>query len=147
MRKIFKTIKINNTKNMTIINKSDTPSILSKNFHMKGDIKSSGVLEIEGQSKGTIKGNLVIIREDGLVEGKINSESVSIHGSFNGDIKAKNINIFKKAKIIGNIEYESLSVEDGAYIDGQFKRMASATTASASKVANENKSNIKAKAS
>lgn len=138
---------------MTVINKSETPSILSKTFKIQGDIKSSGILEIEGNAKGTIKGNSVIIREDGLVEGKIDSESVCIHGSFNGDIKADNINIFKKAKIVGNIEYKSLSVEDGAYIDGQFKRIVSASTSTTTtqapdnKAANENKSNSKTKAS
>ncbi len=58
---------------------------------------------------------------------------------FSGDIKANNINIFKNAEINGNIEYDSLSVEDGASIDGQFKKI---SEKSALKAANEN-SNIK----
>ena len=57
------------------------------------------------------------------MEGNINCESINIHGSFSGDIKANNINIFKNAEINGNIEYDSLSVEDGASIDGQFKKI------------------------
>ncbi len=116
-------------------NKSDTPSILSKNLKVQGEIESSGILEIEGQAKGSISGNNITIRQGGAVEGNITCEIISIHGSFSGDIKANNINIFKNAKIIGNIEYKSLSVEDGACIDGQFKKISNSTSA---KIANEN---------
>ena len=138
--------KFINNKNQikTMTEKSETPSILSKNFQIQGDIKSSGILEIEGKAKGTIKGNLVVIREDGQVEGKIDADILNIHGAFNGDIKANKINIFKKARIIGNIEYKSLSVEDGAYIDGQFKRISTNINEKTNiKVANENQSDDK----
>lgn len=99
------------------------PSVLSKDLEMEGDICSFGIIEIEGKIKGTIKGNLVVIREEGAFNGEIDVKSVSIRGVFNGKIRSKNVSIFKKAKITGTIEYSSLSVEDGAYIDGQFKRI------------------------
>ena len=121
-------------KNMNASLKS-MPSILSKDSTVEGKIKNSGVLEIEGKVKGTITGSYVVIRDSGFVDGQINVESVSIHGKFNGDIKAKNVSIFKKAKIIGNIEYQSLSVEDGACIEGQFKQIVASED---SKVANNN---------
>ncbi|MDA9231186.1 polymer-forming cytoskeletal protein [Rickettsiales bacterium] len=120
-------------------NKSENPSILSKNFKIQGEIESEGILEIEGQAKGSIKGSSITIRQTGIVEGNINCESINIHGSFSGDIKANNINIFKNAEINGNIEYDSLSVEDGASIDGQFKKI---SEKSLLKAANEN-NNIK----
>jgi cytoskeletal protein CcmA (bactofilin family) len=139
--------KINkiNSNNMTIVNKSETPSILSKGFQMQGDILSSGVLEIEGKVKGLIKGSSIVIREGGLVDGRIDSDCVSVYGSFSGDIKANNINIFKKAKIVGNIEYKCLSVEDGASIDGQFKRInvhSGAKDTKDSNTANKNKDHV-----
>ena len=71
-----------------LVSRSEIPSILSKTFQVIGDIKSSGVLEIEGKVKGTIKGVLVIIRENGIVDGFVESESLSIYGCFNGDIKS-----------------------------------------------------------
>lgn len=99
------------------------PSILSKDIEIEGEINSGGVLEIQGKVKGVIRGNSVVIREDGVVEGRLEVDSVSIRGKFSGDMKARSISIFKKAKIVGNIEYISLSVEDGAYIEGQFKQL------------------------
>lgn len=100
-----------------------TPTILSNDLEIQGDLVSQGLIEIEGKVKGVIKGNSVIIREDGLVEGEIISQSLNIRGKFQGNIKAKNISISSKATVNGNIEYNTLCVEDGASIDGQFKKI------------------------
>ena len=99
------------------------PSIISKNLSIEGTLQSSGMIEIEGKIKGNVSGGSIVIREDGVMSGEINAESVNIRGSFDGIIKAKNVNIFSKAKINGNIEYQSLSVEDGASIDAQFTQL------------------------
>jgi len=102
-------------------NFKSTPTIIARDLKIEGEIISAGLIEIEGVIKGTIKGNSVILREEGYVEGTIIAESLSIRGKFDGTIRAQNISITSKAKVIGNIEYGSLSVEDGASIDGQFK--------------------------
>jgi cytoskeletal protein CcmA (bactofilin family) len=113
---------------ITTINKSNhraTPTILSQDLVVIGEIASSGIIEIEGRIKGTIKGNTVILRENGFIEGKIYAESLSIRGSFEGTICAQNIDISSSAKISGDIEYQGLSVEDGACIDARFKKLSS----------------------
>lgn len=99
------------------------PSILANDLMIEGEILSNGIIEIEGNIRGTVRGNSVIIREEGFVCGTIIAESLSIRGKFEGTVKAKNINISSKANVNGTIEYDSLSVEDGACIDGQFKRL------------------------
>jgi cytoskeletal protein CcmA (bactofilin family) len=109
---------------MTVSFKS-IPSIISKDTKIEGQVTSSGVIEIEGHIKGQINSNSIVIREEGLVEGEIFADSINIRGNFDGTIKARNINVFNKAKITGTIEYQSLSVEDGASIDGQFKQISS----------------------
>ena len=107
------------------VNFKTTPTIFSKDLKIEGDISSSGLIEIEGCVKGNIKGNSVIIREGGNMEGELVAESLSVKGKFSGTIRAKNINISSKARINGVVEYCSLSVEDGACIDGQFKQVGS----------------------
>ncbi len=104
-------------------NFKSTPTIIARDLKIEGQINSTGLVEIEGIIRGTINGNSIIIREEGSVEGTIIAESLSLRGTFNGNIKAKNINIASKANVTGEIEYESLSVEDGACIDGQFKKI------------------------
>ncbi len=106
-------------------NFKNTPTILAKDLKIEGDIFSSGLIEIEGFVKGNINGNSVIIREDGNMEGELMAESLSVKGIFTGTIRARNVNISSKARINGLVEYCSLSVEDGACIDGQFKQVGS----------------------
>ncbi len=104
-------------------NFKSTPTIIARDLRIEGEVTSEGLIEIEGVIKGVLKGNSVILREEGFVEGTIIAESLSIRGKFDGVIKAKNLSVTSKAKISGEIEYELLSVEDGASIDGQFKRL------------------------
>jgi cytoskeletal protein CcmA (bactofilin family) len=101
------------------------PTIIAKDLRVEGVINGSGVIEIEGYIKGLIDGNVITLRENGFVEGTIIAESVSIRGKFEGSLKAKSVSILGRAKVVGEIEYESLSVEDGACIDGQFKHVES----------------------
>jgi cytoskeletal protein CcmA (bactofilin family) len=100
-----------------------TPTIIARDLKIEGTIGSSGLVEIEGIIQGTIFGNSVILREEGFINGEITAENLSLRGNFQGKIRAKSISISSKAKVVGEIEYESLSVEDGACIDGQFKKI------------------------
>lgn len=100
-----------------------TPTIFSRDLKVEGEIASTGLIEIEGAVKGSIKGNVVIIRENGSVEGDLMAEILNIKGNFQGNIRAKSINISSKATINGFVEYHTLCVEDGASIDGQFKKL------------------------
>jgi len=114
-----------NSKKIEVIvpNFKSTPTIIARDIIIKGDISSSGMIEIEGRIKGNVKGNIVVLRENGFIEGEIIAESLSIRGGFDGKIYAQNIDISGKAKITGEIEYGSLSVEDGASIDAYFKQI------------------------
>ncbi len=100
-----------------------TPTILARDLQIEGTLTSTGLIEIEGHINGTIKGNSVIIREAGSMEGELFAESLNIRGSFEGNIRAKSINISSKAKLTGIVEYQTMSVEDGACIDGKFKQV------------------------
>jgi cytoskeletal protein CcmA (bactofilin family) len=100
-----------------------TPTIIARDMTIEGNLHSTGVIEIEGNVKGIVKSESIILREECFVEGSIISENLNIRGRFEGSIKAKNISISSKGRVHGEIEYDSLSVEDGASIDGQFKRL------------------------
>ena len=101
----------------------NSPTILAQDLNFEGEISSTGLIEIQGNVNGTIKGNNVTLRESGKIEGTVIADHLNIKGKFEGSIKANKITISSKASIIGNIEYELLSVEDGASIDGQFKKI------------------------
>jgi cytoskeletal protein CcmA (bactofilin family) len=107
--------KVNSIKNSNM-------SVFAPNLNVTGNVKSEGILEIEGKIKGDIIGNTVTLRESASVEGTILAQVVNVKGKFEGTIKSEKINISGKASINGTLEYMTLSVEDGASIFGDLKR-------------------------
>lgn len=106
-----------------LISKGNT-SIISKDLFIKGNIVSDSIVEIEGKVEGDIKGNIVTLREEGLITGNVNAKIFNIKGKFLGIARSERINISKKGNVKGTLEYESLCVEDGASIEGDIKRIA-----------------------
>lgn len=105
-----------------VLSKNNT-SIISKGLILKGNLVSDGLLEVEGQIDGNVKGNEITIRETGSITGKLVANVVNIKGNFEGIIKSQKINISGKAIIKGTLEYVALCVEDGASIIGDLKRL------------------------
>tara|TARA_B110000259_G_scaffold183202_2_gene228122 strand:- start:3128 stop:3523 length:396 start_codon:yes stop_codon:yes gene_type:complete len=105
-----------------VIVKSSMPSIIADNMYIEGSFKSSGCIEIEGKINGSIISRSVIIRKKGVCEGSISADSIDIQGSFSGDLDVNNIKVSKKAVVTGKFSYNSLIVEDGASIEGEFKK-------------------------
>ncbi len=65
----------------------------------------------------------MLIGESAIVKGEIVGDTVRVYGSVNGQIKARAVTLGKSARVVGNILHETLSIEDGAFLDGRCKRM------------------------
>ena len=104
--------------------KVSTPAtILGKDFTINGDVKGTGTIVISG----TVKGNGEI---DGLVElvstavweGNIYTDDIVVGGTVKGDVFARGkLEITGSARIFGNVSGTSVSVAQGAMIDGTMK--------------------------
>lgn len=102
---------------------SSPGTILGKDFVIEGDVKGTGSIIISG----TVKGNGEI---DGLVElvstavweGDIHTDDITIGGTVKGDVFARGkLEITGSARIFGNVSGTSVSVAQGAMIDGTMK--------------------------
>jgi cytoskeletal protein CcmA (bactofilin family) len=110
-------------------NKSDgvnlrkiSPSILSTDICILGNIISEGVLDIDGRIDGNVKSEVVYIRGNAQIIGDILAGGeVHIFGSVHGVIKSPKICIYQTAHVEGTIIHTNIMIEDGAYIDCQFK--------------------------
>ncbi|MDE3060337.1 MAG: polymer-forming cytoskeletal protein, partial [Pseudomonadota bacterium] len=82
---------------------------------------------------GTLDGNIrcatFILRDKGVVNGEITADSAMIYGKVKGLIRAKNVQLFSTCRVEGIIMHEGLTIEDGAFVDGKFKRTDKAPTA------------------
>jgi cytoskeletal protein CcmA (bactofilin family) len=103
--------------------KDMNPSVIASNMCVLGNIVSDGILDIDGQVDGNVRGHMVTVRPNGRIRGDVLAEDAHVHGVVEGLIKAKNVTVYATAQVNGTIMHESLTVEDGASVDGKLKRM------------------------
>lgn len=97
-------------------------SVIAANMNVLGNIVSDGILDIDGQVDGNVRGHSVTVRPDGRIRGDLVAQEVFVHGTVDGLIKAENVTLFESAHVRGTIMHESITIEDGAKVDGKLKR-------------------------
>mgnify|MGYP002347564937 CR=1 FL=1 len=106
--------KENNEINLQVIN------LIAKGTRITGDIASDGDLRVDGEILGNLetKGRLVI-GPSGKIDGDITCKSCEISGTYNGKITvAELLSLKASSRITGNIVTGKLSIEPGAYFNG-----------------------------
>ncbi len=112
-----------NKKNKTSrTQRSAAPSIVSRDMNIMGNLISEGIVDIEGRIEGNVRATQVTIRKDGVVNGDLQADVVQIYGHVKGLVRAKDVHLYNSAKVEGSIMHEILSMEEGAFVDGKFKR-------------------------
>ena len=113
------------TQASTQASKKSTPSLISADLKIAGDLISAGDLQIDGVVEGDIRSRLLTIGEGARISGSISSETVRVCGTVSGQINANSVILTKTAKVSGDIVHETLSMEAGAYFEGQVRRLGS----------------------
>lgn len=118
--------KKNNTPQMdgkgAVLAKKVAPSIISSDVNLMGSIISDGFVDIDGKIEGNVKAFSVTVRANGRIKGDVIAETVQIFGEVKGLVKAKNVYLYASCRVVGIIMHEALTIEDGAFVDGKFKR-------------------------
>lgn len=99
----------------------EVETIIGPSIKVKGNFVGQGNIVVEGILEGGLKtaGN-VFIGEKSKVLANIEANDAIIGGDVTGNITVKgNMVITKSAKILGDIDCKSLSIEEGAVINGK----------------------------
>jgi len=102
--------------------KGRVPSVISADMQVLGNVVCEGMIDLDGKIDGNVRCHSISVRANGRVRGDITGEVVHVYGSVEGLIKAKSVTLYQSARVQGTIMYESLTIEDGAFVDGKFKR-------------------------
>src|SRR5256714_3066213 len=96
-------------------------NVLSSDVEIKGNLKFSGELTMEGKLEGEINSDGVLqLGETGAVNGNLNVNSVIVRGKINGNVVAKDkIEIKSKAEVFGDIRAAKLVIEEGVTFVGK----------------------------
>ena len=96
---------------------------VGRNVNVSGKLIFHEPVRIEGRFRGEVRSiELVVIGEDGMVEGKVFAPRLLIMGELRGDLVGCNrVVLGPRAKVFGNIETHNLTVSEGAYFDGNVR--------------------------
>lgn len=102
--------------------KGRVPSVISADMQVLGNVVCEGMLDLDGKIDGNVRCHTVSVRMNGRVHGDVIGDTVHVYGNVEGTIKARSVMLYNSARVQGTIMYESLTIEDGAFVDGKFKR-------------------------
>jgi cytoskeletal protein CcmA (bactofilin family) len=97
-------------------------TILAADIRLSGDLSSSGTVEILGEVSGDIAAQTLIVGAEGLVKGSVSAETVEVRGSLDGKVSCLSFTLRSSAVVTAEVNYDILIIENGAQIDGRFKR-------------------------
>jgi cytoskeletal protein CcmA (bactofilin family) len=102
---------------------TSSKNILSSDVEIKGSIRFSNDLIIDGKIEGEVHSDgALTVGENALIKGEIKTRSVVLFGKVEGNITvAERCELKSNAILVGDIEAGTLSIEEGATFMGASK--------------------------
>lgn len=97
-------------------------SVLAKGTNLLGTLISDGNIDFDGNMDGNIRCYMLTVRKSGNIQGDVDATTLHVYGKINGLIKAKNVYLHSGCHVEGIIIHETISMEEGAFLDGKCKR-------------------------
>lgn len=96
-------------------------SIIGRNNSFNGEFRTNGLIRIDGDFKGTIKGfGKILIGEKGRFVGDIYGTFITIGGKVKGNVYAmERIDILSTGKLIGDLYTKVCNAEEGMFFSGK----------------------------
>lgn len=96
-------------------------TLIGNGTTIKGDIKSSGVIRIDGGCVGDIITDAdVIIGENASIKGDITASNVTLAGKVEGNVRCSGVlEITIKGSLTGDVYVSGLSIQKGALFSGK----------------------------
>ena len=98
------------------------PSILSSDLIVKGNLQSSGDIQIEGQVEGDIHAHLLTVGEGAVVRGEIVADDIVVNGRVVGRVRGLKVRLTSTARVEGDIIHKTIAIESGAHFEGSVQR-------------------------
>ena len=98
------------------------PSVLSSDLKVKGNLLTSGDIQIEGVIEGDIQAHLLTVGETSKIKGEIIADDVIINGNVVGCVRGLKVRLTNKARVQGDIIHKAIAIESGAHFEGTVQR-------------------------
>jgi cytoskeletal protein CcmA (bactofilin family) len=94
-------------------------SFIGGEVSITGNVSGQGDLHLDGAVDGDVSCKSLILGPTGRIKGNVAAERATIGGSVEGTISAVTLIVEKSARVSGDLVYQSVSVENGAQVDGR----------------------------
>ena len=98
------------------------PSMLSSDLVVKGNMKTTGDIQIEGMIDGDIRAHLLTVGEGATVKGEIVADDVVVNGRVIGRVRGLKVRLTSTARVEGDIIHKTIAIESGAHFEGSVQR-------------------------
>lgn len=97
-------------------------STLSSDLHIKGNVKTTGDIQVEGQVDGDIRAHMLIVGEGATVKGEVMADDVVVNGRVIGRVRGLKVRLTSTARVEGDIIHKTIAIESGAHFEGSVQR-------------------------
>ena len=106
---------------------SHETSLIARGTVIRGDLRFSGALHLDGHIEGTVQGEgddaMFTLSEHGQVHGEIHVPQAVINGHVTGDVHVSTrLELAPQARIDGDLRYHTLEMAAGAQVNGRISR-------------------------
>lgn len=99
---------------------SPTFSVLAADLVVKGNLTAQADLHLDGRIEGDITCAALVQGEGSEILGEIRADSARLAGVVRGTITVGELVVLRSARIHGDVHYDTLTIEQGAAVDGRF---------------------------
>jgi cytoskeletal protein CcmA (bactofilin family) len=96
-------------------------TFIARDMKIEGNLVCNGELHIDGQIVGSVRAQVCLVDANASVTGDISADTVYIYGEVVGPVDATNVHIYASARVRGDVSNESISIENGASIQGSIR--------------------------
>jgi cytoskeletal protein CcmA (bactofilin family) len=104
-------------------------SVIGPDVVVTGNVHASADLHIEGRVEGDLDCGNLVLGGEATIQGMVRAETARIAGGIEGSVAIRQLVVESSARISGDVDYESISIENGAQIDGRLRHTANLKTA------------------
>ena len=107
----------------TPTNNNSSKNVLNSDVEVKGILKFTGELNMDGKLEGDINSDgSLSLGDNAVIKGNLEVGSVVVRGKINGNIVAKDkIDIKAKTELFGDIRAPKLVIEEGVTLVGKIE--------------------------
>ena len=94
-------------------------SFIGNEVTITGNLDAAGDIHVDGTVEGDITCGQLILGQNGSVTGNITAQRATLAGAVQGSVTAGELIVEKAARLSGDLSYDSVSIENGAKVDGR----------------------------